>query len=641
MNIIFLISAICILFLAHIVKVLRWRLFIEIYEEPKNYNLVEALALGHLVNLFVPFRIVGDIFRAIYSGKKMKNKYTFSLSTVVVDRILDVIVVGLIFSVFYLFGISDKQIEKSFIFYMLFSGLIFIGILFVYGLKKYIKVLFFKFASLFNQDIELHFLKFMWSLIWNFKDIFLKINKIKTVIITIFMWSLYIFSYYLFSLFLVSKGDNFKLVDMFVLLFSNDIFGSISSEIISKISLFSYIYMIFPIIMMLFFSKFIKIKISSKINNKNEEEYLNLLPNQNNQEKLEFLEKYFLDKNRFYIKNYLKINQNINIIRDFSAGSNATTMLCMKGDKIFYRKYAFEDREKLYDQIRWIEKIQKKGLPLPKIIEQEKTKEYCYYDMEYDSNAVVLFEYVHSMPYEKGWNITKKALEALNKFVYTENVRKADKETVEKYIDSKVTINLKKILEANAIKKLSGYDEIIINGRIYKNLKYYLGYLSKEYLYEIFKNDIYSELHGDLTIENIVCTRDEDGEDSFYIIDPNTGNIHDSPNLDYGKLLQSIHGGYEFMMKTYEINVEENKINFLFTKSHTYVYFFEKLNEYMNLKFDKEIVRSIYFHEIIHWLRLLPYKIKIDKERVLMFYSGLLMILHDVIEMYGDENEKN
>lgn len=165
-------------------------------------------------------------------------------------------------------------------------------------------------------------------------------------------------------------------------------------------------------------------------------------------------------------------------------------------------------------------------------------------------------------------------------------------------------------------------------------------YLSKEYLYEIFRNDIYSELHGDLTIENIVCTRSEDGEDKFYIIDPNTGNIHDSPNLDYGKLLQSIHGGYEFMMKTHEINIEENKINFLFTKSHTYVYFFEKLNEYMNLKFDKETVRSIYFHEIVHWLRLLPYKIRIDKDRVLMFYSGLLMILHDVVEMYGDENEK-
>lgn len=639
MNIIFLVGAIIFLFLAHIARIQRWKLFINIYEEPKTKNLIQALSVGHFINLFIPFRVVGDIFRAIYSGKKMKNKYSFSFSTVIVDRILDVIVVGIIFLIFFLFNDSHEAVKKNLIFYMFLSFLIFLTVIVVYGLKKYVKIFSLKLASLFNQSIELNLLKFMWSLIWNFKDIFLKINKVKMVTTTISMWILYIFSYYSFSLFLIEKGYNFTLIGVFTLMFSNDVFGLISQSI-KPILYYSYIFLGVPIFLLLIYSKFIRSK-SDSFTKYSNEKYLNLLPNLNSKERLQFLEKYFMDKDKTYINNYLKINQNINIIRDFSAGSNATTMLCMKGDKIFYRKYAFEDREKLYDQIRWIEKIQKKGLPLPKIIEQEKTKEYCYYDMEYDSNAVVLFEYVHSMPYEKGWNITKKALEALNEFVYIENVRKADKETIEKYIDSKVTINLKKILEANTIKKLSGYDEIIINGRAYKNLKYYLGYLSKEYLYEIFKNDIYSELHGDLTIENIVCTRGEDGEDSFYIIDPNTGNIHDSPNLDYGKLLQSIHGGYEFMMKTYEINVEENKINFLFTKSHTYVYFFEKLNEYMNLKFDKETVRSIYFHEIIHWLRLLPYKIKIDKERVLMFYSGLLMILHDVIEMYGDENEKN
>ena len=639
MNIIFLVGAIIFLFLAHIARIQRWKLFINIYEEPKTKNLIQALSVGHFINLFIPFRVVGDIFRAIYSGKKMKNKYSFSFSTVIVDRILDVIVVGIIFLIFFLFNDSHEAVKKNLIFYMFLSFLIFLTVIVVYGLKKYVKIFSLKLASLFNQSIELNLLKFMWSLIWNFKDIFLKINKVKMVTTTISMWILYIFSYYSFSLFLIEKGYNFTLIGVFTLMFSNDVFGLISQSM-KPILYYSYIFLGVPIFLLLIYSKFIRSK-SDSFTKYSNEKYLNLLPNLNSKERLQFLEKYFMDKDKTYINNYLKINQNINIIRDFSAGSNATTMLCMKGDKIFYRKYAFEDREKLYDQIRWIEKIQKKGLPLPKIIEQEKTKEYCYYDMEYDSNAVVLFEYVHSMPYEKGWNITKKALEALNEFVYIENVRKADKETIEKYIDSKVTINLKKILEANTIKKLSGYDEIIINGRAYKNLKYYLGYLSKEYLYEIFKNDIYSELHGDLTIENIVCTRDEDGENSFYIIDPNTGNIHDSPSLDYGKLLQSIHGGYEFMMKTYEINVEENKINFLFTKSHTYVYFFEKLHEYMNLKFDKETVRSIYFHEIIHWLRLLPYKIKIDKERVLMFYSGLLMILHDVIEMYGDENEKN
>ena len=365
-----------------------------------------------------------------------------------------------------------------------------------------------------------------------------------------------------------------------------------------------------------------------------------MLPNQNSKEKLEFLEKYFLDEDKSYIQNYLKINQKINIIRDFSAGSNATTMLCMDKDKMFYRKYAFEDREKLYDQIVWIEINKERKLPLPEIIRKEKTENYCYYDMPYNPNAMVLFEYAHSMPFENGWDIMKKALKKLDEIVYTKNVRKADKESIDKYIETKVTSNINKILESKVIKKLSKYDEIFINGREYKNLSYYLKYLSKDYLYDIFKNDIYSDLHGDLTIENIVCVRNSNTEDDFYIIDPNTGNVHDSANLDYGKLLQSIHGGYEFLMKTYDINFEENNINFLFTKSHTYVHFYEKLNEYMNANFSKEQVRSIYFHEIIHWLRLVPYKIKKDSHRALIFYSGLLMVLHDIIEMYGDNNEK-
>jgi len=637
MNIVLLVASIFLLCIAQMIKILRWRLFIEVYEEPRNRNLVRALAFGNLVNLFLPFRIFGEIFRVIYSGKEMKNKYAFSLSTVIVDRILDVISVGIIFSIFYILKIPNKTIEKNLIFYILFSLIIIIVITIVYGLKKYVKAISLKIASLFNENIELNFLKFMWSLIWNFKDIFSKINKIKIITLTVMMWGFYAISYSLFSLFLITIGYHFNLVDIFILLFSNDTYGL--NSIIKQIPFIFYIYMFSSILIMLFISKFIKIKIPSRIINSREEEYLNLLPNQNNKERLQFLEKYFLDKDKSYIENYLKINQNITIIRDFSAGSNATTMLCMKDDKMFYRKYAFEDKDKLYDQIVWIEMNKKLGLPLPNIVSQEKTDKYCYYDMPYNPNAMVLFEYSHSMPYENGWNIMKKALEKLSKTVYTQNIRKADKETIYKYVDSKVTSNIEKIFESKIIKKLSKYDEIFINGRAYKNLSYYLKYLSKDYLYNIFKNDMYSDLHGDLTIENIVCVRNI-AKDDFYIIDPNTGNVHDSANLDYGKLLQSIHGGYEFMMKTYDVSLEENKINFLFTKSHTYVYFYEKLNEYMNSQFSREQVKSIYFHEIIHWLRLMPYKIRKDSDRVLIFYSGLLMVLNDVIEMYGDDNEK-
>ena len=638
MNIIFLIVAIITLSLAHFIKILRWRLFIEIYEEPRNRNLIQALSLGYLINLFFPFRVIGDFFRAIYSGRKMKNNYSLSFSTVIVDRILDIITVGILFYIFYVFSIYDKQIEKSFRFYMLFSVLIISLIILFYFLKRYIKIISLKVASLFNTNIELNILKFMWALIWNFKDIFLKINKFKILIITTLMWLLYTFSYYLFSLFLLSQNYNFRLVDIFFLLFSKDIFGTDFLLIEKKVSMFFYIYMITPIIIMLLISKFLKIKSYSKKVHIETEDYFNLFPNQDNKEKLEFLRKYFLDKDKSYIDNYLKINQKITIIRDFSAGSNATTMLCMKKDEIFYRKYSFEDIEKLYEQVEWIIENKKRKLPLPEIIRKEKTNKYCYYDMLYKPSSIPLFEYIHSTPFEETWEMIENILKKLEEVLYTNKLRKADTVSINKYIDLKVRDNIAKIYDSKILKKLLRYDEVIINGKSYKNLSYYLKYLSKEYLYNIFKDDIYSDIHGDLTIENIICNLNT-MEDKYYIIDPNSENINNSANLDYAKILQSIHGGYEFMMRTYDISIEENQINFLFTKSQAYFYLYKKLNEYMNLKFKKEKIRSIYFHEIVHWLRLMPYKLKKDGKRALIFYSGLLMVLNDVIEKYGDRDE--
>ena len=638
MNIIFLIVAIITLSLAHFIKILRWRLFIEIYEEPRNRNLIQALSLGYLINLFFPFRVIGDFFRAIYSGKKMKNSYSLSFSTVIVDRILDIITVGILFYIFYVFSIYNKQIEKSFRFYMLFSVLIISLIILFYFLKRYIKIISLKVASLFNTNIELNILKFMWALIWNFKDIFLKINKFKILIITTLMWLLYTFSYYLFSLFLLSQNYNFRLVDIFFLLFSKDIFGTDFLLIEKKVSIFFYIYMITPIIIMLLISKFFMIKTYSKKNHREVEDYFNLFPNQDNKEKLEFLRKYFLDKDKSYIDNYLKINQKITIIRDFSAGSNATTMLCMKKDEIFYRKYSFEDIEKLYEQVEWIIENKKKKLPLPEIIRKEKTNNYCYYDMLYKPTSIPLFEYIHSTPFEETWEMIENILKKLEEVLYTNKLRKADTESINKYIDLKVRDNITKIYDSKILKKLLRYDEVIINGKSYKNLSYYLKYLSKEYLYDIFRDDIYSDIHGDLTIENIICNLNT-MEEKYYIIDPNSENINNSANLDYAKILQSIHGGYEFMMRTYDISVEENQINFLFIKSQAYSYLYKKLNEYMNSKFEKEKIRSIYFHEIVHWLRLMPYKLKKDGKRALIFYSGLLMVLNDVIEKYGDRDE--
>jgi hypothetical protein len=59
---------------------------------------------------------------------------------------------------------------------------------------------------------------------------------------------------------------------------------------------------------------------------------------------------------------------------------------------------------------------------------------------------------------------------------------------------------------------------------------------------------------------------------------------------------------------------------------------------YLYEKFSKDQVISIYYHEIVHWLRLMPYKIRKDEKLAVVFYTGLLAVLNDVWEMeYGSE----
>ncbi len=621
--------AIIFMVIAHYFKVYRLKQFIEIYEKPDTSRLLQALSLSYVINFFVPFRL-GDFFRAWWAGRKMKNGIIFSLATVVVDRILDVIVVGLIFIFFYLLGFRTSMIESSISFYIV-GGSILVILLFL-GIKfsRYIKISVMKIARIFNSNIELRILKFSWYLINTFKDLITKLKKSKLLINTIVMWFFYLASYCLFAVAMRYSGSNVRLVDIFTLLFSKNSFD-LSTSMISLNNIYMLVYLLTPLVILLILSLF-KTKERSKNYVKNK--YLELLPQLNSSDKLVFLEGYFSAKSREYFNNYLMLNRDISIIQDFSAGSNATTMLCTYDNKMFFRKYSFgKDSSKLYEQVKWL-KAHQKDIPLTKVLNIKRGDGYCSYDMPYFYNAINCFNYVHSMPINNCWPVLEKALDTIRENLHTKNLREADSKKIDEYIESKVISNLKKIENGNYIKPLLKYDYLIINGKKYHNLKYFMKFLDKEYLKELFINDTYSDIHGDFTIENIICFSNSD---DFYIIDPNTGNIHDSPNLDYAKLLQSLHGGYEFLMNTKSVSVSLDNINYLFTKSVVYDELYNKYHKYLCDKFPKIKVKSIYFHEIIHWLRLLPYKIEKNGERQVLFYAGLIIVLNDVIEMFGDE----
>ena len=203
---------------------------------------------------------------------------------------------------------------------------------------------------------------------------------------------------------------------------------------------------------------------------------------------------------------------------------------------------------------------------------------------------------------------------------------------LDKYISAKVKDNLNTISSSRVLSELMRYDTLTINHREYINLPKLSYLFEREHLRDVFSCDTCCDIHGDLTIENIICTGG-----GFYLIDPNPGNIHDSGFLDYAKLLQSLHGGYEFMMKTGAVTVLGTNIDFVYTRSAAYDRLCACLISYLESHFAPQEVRSIFYHELVHWLRLMPYKLRKDARRAPMFYAGLVMAANDVYNRF----EKN
>lgn len=634
-----MVIAVTFMVCGHIFKVRRWGLLISVYEYPSSGNLLTALSLGHSLNAVLPIR-VGDLLRVFYAGKKLKNGYSFSIATVLVDLYIDLISVGAMFFGLSLIGKGGEHLQliahRYMIGFVVIIPLTILCFLYRKHLKKGISAI----ALIFNERIEFRILYISYLAIASLKDIFQKINKGKFVIYTFVMWGSYVVSYIVFAEAIQRTGFHYTTSDVFTTLFSGASMYKVEARSVSLWAIF----IMFPLAICLICS-FIARKKTSQ-----EPEKRFILPQMNRSDRLAFLRTYYSEDNRAHLQSYLKINKDAVVLEDNSAGSNASTVVVMKDEKMYFRKYAFdEDGTKLAEQISWIESHQA-DIPLPIIVSKRCEDNFVTYDMHSYASAVGLFRYIHTMPAIQGWNVLNQALDHMRVGLHSKNCKSCDLTTIQKYIESKVTKNLQ-IIEGKSryIENLEKYRKIEVNGKELRTLQFYKPMFDTEHMKRIFSHDTYSDIHGDLTIENIVCLSNPDELDvqefqgkalpvNYYFIDPNTGNVHDSPFLDYAKMLQSLHGNYEFLMMVASVSIDKNKVNFMMTKSEAYGKVYQEYRKYLIKHFSKDEVLSIYYHEIIHWLRLMPYKIRKNEKMAVVFYTGLLTVLADVWELeHGEE----
>ena len=634
MTVLLFLGSVAALMLGHGLRIRRWSRFIGIYEEPPTGALMRALSLGFALNFVLPFKL-GDLCRAWYAGRRMKNGVGLSLATVVVDRFLDVLAVAVLFAALWATGVRRELVWDSARFYLLAA----VGVLVLLGLVRVfstqVKRAAMAFASVFNDRLRLKCERFFWSLINAFREL----RHVRPALVlgeTALMWLCYIVSYALLGLLLTRLGAAYDLVEIMLLLFSRSsldlsaLRAAWSGGSAAREQLILALYLLLPPVILFSAARLFRFR-SGERAAPDDAHYLKILPQIDERDQLSFLDEYFSARQPDIVRSFIALNRDVSIIADCSSGSNAATILCMDARGMFYRKYAFgADGAKLAEHVRWL-RAHEGDLPLCEILRDETTPDYCCYDMRYASEAVGMFQFVHSHPAAAGERVLLAVLDAMERGLYEKTDRPADPAALERYIETKVTANLERLQASRELHELMSCDTLLINHREYPGFPVLRALFEPAHLREVFAPDRCCEIHGDLTIENIICTGADGG---FYLIDPNTGNVHDSKFLDYAKLLQSLHGGYEFMMKTSAVSVSKNSVDFICTRSSAYDALFEALRRRLDERFSPAEVRSIFHHELVHWLRLLPYKLRKDPGLAPMFYAGFIMVANDVYRWF-------
>ena len=68
-------------------------------------------------------------------------------------------------------------------------------------------------------------------------------------------------------------------------------------------------------------------------------------------------------------------------------------------------------------------------------------------------------------------------------------------------------------------------------------------------------------------------------------------------------------------------------------RSSAYDVLYQHLRQYILDAYDEQVLRQVYYHELIHWLRLMPYKLNHLGEKSLIFYAGMLIVLNNMFSL--------
>jgi hypothetical protein len=269
-------------------------------------------------------------------------------------------------------------------------------------------------------------------------------------------------------------------------------------------------------------------------------------------------------------------------------------------------------------------------MPLVPVVQASANVGAFSYDMPVVDECSEFYEMTHSSPPADSSRLLLRLLDRLDALHASGERRRCASGALDGYFHEKIAGNADQILRF--ARTAIGGREYRLNGVDY-HLDEWRVFQDRDWVRRQLRAREQAVVHGDLTLENVVVSPGH--AHGFYVIDPNPENIFDSPLIDWAKIMQSLHLGYEALNRSAQTTAHDRAMVLPIARSEAYANLHRLLESEIVSRFSDEALRETYFHELVNYLRLTPYKMRQSRERGLAFFGCTSLLLRRYRDCYG------
>lgn len=659
-----IILAIVLQLAGHLIRALKASFILRPIRRSSVRFQFRALSLGYLFNAILPLRL-GELVRSYVMATGEKMSWGLSLAVVMFERSIDALFIGLVAFILAVAGLVPLQ---NIIFIGLallaFAALVLtVIVLLVCEYQPALKAAY-KVSNLFNARLKQSSRFKLWSVIYGLQQILKKGSVVKYVALSAASWVLYIGS----TLLIVSQFSYINTTRDAVLSAASPYYGtalpagpaslgqfsqsaravngpvSMTEDERLTFMLVSWATMVLPISLVALILLLVKTKEPLRRHLRASSSSSSLMDKLSREEDISanmetFLDNYFEGNKLSRVVHRLENEGKFHLLKYFKGGSDAITVLVARNDKsvVVKKIIALEYMDRLKAQHDWLIRHNHKGIV--DVLDEEVGKDYYSIDLAYDPDDEMFFDFLHHSTSEKAQNVIKTVWESLHETLYKDTKKVTDYDALNAYVDKHIWGCLD---QASAVYEdlvaATKPKQIIINGNKYDNIHEIMKKIfnHKKAMKDLATFARSDEVDGDIALDNIMVSRKTSKP---RIIDPAPdGNIITGPVFDFGKNMQSLYCGYEFLFRSPEKVILEdgNQINFHDQRSGQYV----ELCDYVRYKLAPQYLskgeqKAIIFHAAALHIRRLKHQVKQNPDMALAMYATGVRTLNDFLRQYS------